>query len=328
MIPVPRRLVLSIGLAAFVFASCTADDTSAPATASPTASPTAAPTPRALPGGELTRCTSPEGFEISYPQAWETNAGDVVPACSQFDPEPFEVPRSDERVAAVTAYVDPVPFHEAAAPEEERDADRAVTVIDDLQAVRLSYEAFEEGFYPAGTPITVYMIDLSIGVDRGPGTMFLDAVGIDGSDHDRNQIILDRMARTVDVTLEGSETDPVVARYEGGGGGFSVAGRVTGDEACLRIPPDGEAVCTEAPGSDEVETVELVDLQEPLLSGVAGDEVFRVTVERDDGGSSTVLPAPIEGSELRGFAFTLGPDEVDRLTWYDVVGNRLGATSR
>jgi hypothetical protein len=131
------------------------------------------------------------------------------------------------------------------------------------------------------------------------------------------------MARIVEVTHDEVDTDPdVVARYEGGGGGFSVEGDVTGQEACLRIPPHGDPVCTGVPEGDAVHTIQLVHL-EPVLAGVAGDEVHRVTAERRDGSTSTVLPAAIGDTDVHGFSFTFGLDAVERLRTYDVEGDEL-----
>ena len=278
-------------------------------------------TTSSLPGGELVRCESPEGFVVSRPHAWHAND-----RCTQFHPEPFDVPDppTDERVAAITAYIDPVPFAEVAAPEPRRDAERHLTTVDGLQAVRLAYEAGDEGLWPPGTPITVYVVDLSPGTDDDePRTLFLDTIGLRTFDYEENQRVLDRVARSVEVTLEGVPTDPhVVARYGGAGGGYSVEGEVAGDEACLRIPPHGDPVCTDIPGRDQVSTIQLGDL-EPVFAGVTGEGVFRVTAERRGAEPITVLPAPIGDSPVRGFAFTSDLDEIERLTLFDVSGAEL-----
>lgn len=277
-----------------------------------------------LPGGELVRCESPAGFALGRPASWSTNPGGAVATCSQLHPEPFDVPEAtDARVAAITAYVDPVPFDEVVALDAHRDADRAVTTIEGLQAVRFEYVAGSEAFWPQGTSISLYAIDLAPGAGDEPRTLFLDTVDLEGFDYERNRIVLDRIARSLDVTLDGVETDPaIVARYEGGGGGFSVEAEVEGGEACLRIPPGGEPICTELPAADQVHTIQLTDLT-PVLAGVTGRDVFRLTAERRGGEPSTYLPAPIPGSELGGFSFTFGLDEVTRLILYDVTGEEL-----
>lgn len=277
-----------------------------------------------LPGGELVRCESPAGFALGRPALWSTNPGGVVATCSQLHPEPFEVPEAtDARVAAITAYVDPVPFDAVAALDAHRDADRALTTIDGLQAVRFEYVAGSEAFWPQGTSISLYAIDLAPGAGDEPRTLFLDTVDLEGFDYERNRIVLDRIARSLEVTLDGVESDPaIVARYVDGRGGFSVEAGVEGNEACLRIPPGGEPTCTELPAADQVHTIQLTDLA-PVLAGVAGRDVFRLTAERRGGEPSTYLPAAIPGSDVGGFSFTFGLDAVTRLILYDVTGEEL-----
>lgn len=275
------------------------------------------------PGGQLVRCESPAGFVIGRPESWHTNSGEVVPECSQLHPEPFEVPEgTDERVAAITAYIDPVPFSQIAAPDDARDADRANTAIDGLHAVRLDYETDGGGLWPEGTAITLYAVDLGEDSDGEPRTLFIDTVGLEPFDYGRNQVVLDRVARSVEVTLDDVETDQsVVARY-GGAGGFAVEAESARDEGCLRIPPDGEPVCTELPPADQAHTIQLADL-EPVLAGLTGSDVFRVRAKLRDGGLSTFLPAPVPGTDTGAFAFTFDLDAVERLSLYDVTGEEL-----
>lgn len=147
-----------------------------------------------------TRCESPEGFAVEYPASWHTNG-----ECSQFHPEPFEPPgATDERVAAITAYVDPVPFEEVALGDTAGEPERRATTVDGLPAVRLAYETGAEGFWPEGTPVTLYAVDLSAGGDTPAGgqprTLFLDTVGLTTFDYGRNQGVLDEMAGTLEVS--------------------------------------------------------------------------------------------------------------------------------
>jgi hypothetical protein len=158
-------------------------------------------------GGELVRCASSEGYSIEYPADWHTNSGEVVPACGHFSPDPFEVPRgTDERVAPITAYIDPVAFEDVSAPRGVEDLERASTTIDGLPAVRRSYESSGSGLWPDGTPITAYVIDLSPGADEPRRTMFVNAVGTPpfAPDHARNVAVLDRMAPTIRFSSGGT----------------------------------------------------------------------------------------------------------------------------
>lgn len=277
--------------------------------------------PTALPGGLLTRCESPEGYSIEYPSEWMTNPGDMVPTCGQFHPDGFEVTATDERLAAVTVYIDPVPFAKVAAPDPDREADRAVTAIDGLQAVRLEFEASDTGLWPEGTPITMYAIDVTP-ADGEPATMFVDTIGLSSFDYETNQIVLDRMARTIDVDIPGVEDDSsVVAAYRGGGGAFSVVAQA-GDEVCLQVVPDGEPICTEPPASDQLHTIQLTVLP-PVLAGVTGEDVFAVNGILRDGATVTVLPAPIEDSGLGGFSFVQSMADFESFVLFDALGNEL-----
>lgn len=170
----------------------------------------------------------------------------------------------------------------------------------------------------------MYAVDLSPGVDAGPGTLLLDTIGLAQFDYEENQLMLDRIARSVEVTHPDAPSAPeIVARYEGGGGGFRVEGAVADGQACLHIPPGGREVCADVPAPDQVRTMQLIDL-EPVLAGVTGHEVFRVTAERRDGEPpSTFLTAPVDDTGVRGFAYTFDLDEVQRLIASDIDGAEL-----
>ena len=295
-------------------------------TTTPPETTTTAPpeTTTTLPGGEFTRCDNPEGFSVAYPAEWATNEGDALPPCSMFNVEPFEVPEAtDARPAAIFARIDPVPYAEATAPGAESEERRWVTAIDGLPAVRIEHETGDEGLYPPGTRLTAYAVDLNPDGEGEDRTLFLDTVGLPAFGYERNRLVLDRMAHTVEVTLEGVPTsETVVAYYAGGGGAFRVETEVTAGEACLRIPPEGEEVCTEAPSDGRLHTVQLTEL-EPILAGVTAPEVFRVTAHRFDGDPFTVLPAPVADGEMGGLAFPFGLDAVESLVLYDVAGEEL-----
>lgn len=337
-----RFSALAFAVLVIVVPACVADDTTV--TTAPTSEPsvtepstttttgdsstsvssttttTTAPPP-SVPGGELIRCESPEGYSIDYPATWSTNSGEVVPECGQFHPDTFEVPVSDERVAAITVFIDPVRFADVVTPVDETELERATTAVDGLQAVRLEYETDSDGFWPEGTPITTYAIDVSI--DGEPATMFVDTIGLSSFDYETNQVILDRMVRSIDIDMEGVDDDAdVVARYLGGGGGFSVVAEATDSEACLRIPPNGEPICTALPSEDQLHTIQLTDL-EPVLAGITGSDVFAVTGHLRDGGTSTVLPVPIDDRGVGGFSFTSGLDAFESFTLTDITGEEV-----
>lgn len=271
--------------------------------------------PDPLPGGALVPCANPQGFTIGRPEAWSTNSGDVVPECSQFHPEPFEVPAgTDERVAAITTYIDPVPFTEAATPSAAVNLDRADTVLDGRQAVRLQYEAAEGGFWPAGTPVTAYVVELP--EQDGPRTLFLDTVGVGDLDYATNRVVLDRMARSLDLGAQGRED--VIAFY-GGVADLAVTAETVGSEICLSIVGDADSICVSQPVPGTLQTAMLGDVG-PVLAGVATADVFRVTMDLRTGGTSSVLPAPVTGSDTVAFAVPINLDAVERFHLLDLTG--------
>lgn len=300
-------------LAVLVATACGADDDSS-AGGTTTSEETTTSSTTSLPGGRLEPCVSSAGWEISAPADWATNDGEILPECSSFDPDDITVEAgTDARAGAIAAWIDRVAFDAAAAPRAP-SVDRAATTIDGLQAVRLAYEENGEGLYPAGTPITRYLIDLGAGPD-GARTFFFDAVGLTGTDHDRNVTVLDRMARTVDLDATGAPTaEDVIARF-GGVAELTVIAAVDGDEVCLRIPPGGEPACRVPPAGDVVETVALPEPGQPLLGGLTDADVFRVDVHTADAdATSSFLPVPVPAADARAFALPVPPGDVEEIT--------------
>lgn len=161
-------------------------------------------TDRRPPGDGLARCQSPEGFSVGYPGGWEVNeAAEGVPRCSRFDPERFELALgTDERVAAIAASVEQVPYGDVSIPRGAEAGNREEATIDGRPAKRLSYEVGGSSLYPPGTPVTVYAVDLSEGDAAEPRTLILDTVGLDGFAYERNVGVLDRMARSTEVRAD------------------------------------------------------------------------------------------------------------------------------
>lgn len=281
-------------------------------------------TPPGQPVGLTQDCTNPDGFGLSYPQGWATDPGNVAATCTRFAPEPFEVePATDTRPAPIAAYVEAAPFATVAAPDPEREQARATTAVGGRQAVRIERIATGAGLYGPGTPSVGYAVDL--GADAG--TLVLDAVGLPGFDHARNVGVLDRMVRTLQITAGAPADETVVAAYGGGGGAFGVTAVPDDrDRICLRIPPQGQPSCVPAPAADAIGTTPLIQVgDQQVLTGVAGAEVFRVRAERPGAEPLDVLPAPVPGTDLGGFAFPVDPAEVGALTWFDLDGQELGS---
>lgn len=287
--------------------------------------------PTSLPGGELAPCQNPEGFTVSAPVAWATNRGQVVPACSYFDPDPFEVPdATDQRPAAISFNIDAVPFDRAAAAVDDPGADRAETVLDGRRAVRLSYEASGDGLRRAGTPVTSYLVDLGER-DGRPATLIASTIGTGTFDYPRNVIVLDRMART--ITFDGpppANGESVVALA--GRAGATVAARADSDRVCLQAGSGGEAVCTQRPAADQVHTMLLRDglgrdgtapRGRSLSAGVTGADVWRVDLETPEGETVSRLTVPVAGTSVGAYAFGDDLDGFRLLVLRDVTGATL-----
>ena len=272
------------------------------------------------------RCDSAAGFAISYPEGWSANSGAVAPRCSRFDPDDIQLsPGTDARVSAVSATVEDAAFSRLATPDPAGEQSRAGTVVDGRQAVRIERIATGRGLFPEGTRQTSWLVDLSTGPDDGPGTLVVNTIGLPDFAYGHNVDVLDRMVRTLEITAGEEVPETVVARYEGGGGAFSVTAEQHNGEVCLQIPPAGDATCRTAPAADGVTTTSLPLVGERnVLAGIAGERVARVDAVRTGGGTVSVLPAPVPGAAVGGFAFSTAPAEIDQLRWYGTDGRELG----
>jgi len=136
----------------------------APAVAPPD-SP-AAPGPQRGLGADLdtASCTNEEtGYRVDYPAAWHTNRGDVMPACSLFDPQPIEIAPATElpHDIAVAIRHEPVAFQQIVEAPGRREVSREDTEVDGRPAIRLESLAEEPAMLPPGTRSYRYFVDLN-----------------------------------------------------------------------------------------------------------------------------------------------------------------------
>lgn len=327
-----RVLMVVVAVLTLVAAACGDDGNDASTTTTTTTTDasdtTSTTTTTPDPTADWERCENPEGFAISYPDGWSVNDGAVVSECSLFDPEPFTVPEgTDARVAAISAHVEPVAFHEAAAPGEE--VDRAVTVVDGHQAVRLVESGSE--FHGKDTAATRYFVDLSTGalapgIDEQAQTLVIDTIELEGMDYAGNLEIVDRMVRSIELRDAQESETTVVARYGGGGTPFAVGAEIVDDQPCLTVPLEGEAStrCFSPPGPESIRAADMsADLLD-VIAGVAGEGVFRVDVDLGSG-TFSFLPVPIEGSSVRGWAMPVMADESTTVRFSAIDGTELGS---
>ncbi|MFP4513682.1 MAG: hypothetical protein ACLFRV_12115, partial [Acidimicrobiales bacterium] len=284
-------------------------------TTTDTTDATSTTTTTAPAGGE--RCEHPQGFEITATDGWL--AAETGEECSRWHPVDGG---SDDGAATVTATVEATPYADAATTAPVTGEARVVAAVDGRQAVRLSMTGVDSPD-PDGSPVTRYVVDLTSS-DGDPRTLFLDATG-EGDGHADASAALDRMVRTLDVTAADVDDDPsIVATFLGGGGGFSVTAEHGEEETCLRIPPDGEPICTEHPAPDQLHTIALQDLDERHLAGVVGSEVWQIDlVARDDGTVHSYLATPVPDSDLGAFASMMTLDEVEQIVLRDLDGREI-----
>jgi hypothetical protein len=270
-------------------------------------------------------CTSPEGFSISYPSDWYVNDGNVVAECTMFDPNQFTVTGgTDERFAAITVYLESVPFSTVSGSIDAADeVSRAVTTIDDRPAIRVEHRAGDDGLYPADTLITSYFVDLG---DSGE-TLVADTLDLTTIDYPAARITLDRMARTIELTTGPAPQAGVVADYEGGGTPFMVtATRDGADAICLDVSPQDETGCLDVPPQRSAARLDLEPVDESVTLGLAGSDVFRVRLVQPQG-SMDYLPVPVDGTDGAAWAFPGAASTIDQIAWYGIAGAELGRAS-
>lgn len=334
--PALKTVTALFGVLALFLAGCADDDsssspgetepdptTSAPTTSAPTTSTTPAPTTTGSPGSEMTRCSNPEGFSIAYPDDWSVNDGGVVEPCSQFHPGSFEVPDgTDERVASITAYVDPVPFHTVTTPSEEV-VSRASTEVDGQQAVRLETVAGNDSFYPEGTAATFYMVDLTDGIGQEGETLFLDVMDLTFVDYPRAKSVLDQMFKTLELGGAGDES--TVARYQGASTSITVRAEAADDELCLSFQQANIEECVGIPEDGSVTAARLGDDLSPVIVGAAGPDVFRLVAVEEGVHRTAFLPTSVPGAEVRGWAMPGTLSDLDYIETYAASGEALGS---
>ncbi|WP_409331243.1 hypothetical protein [Trujillonella humicola] len=188
--PLTAPAVLLSALVAVPLAACSGPAAPGGTSAGPEES-TRAPAPAGIVLDAT--CTGPGGITVAHPADWSVNPGDVVPACTRFAPEEFEVrPYSDVRVAAVVLAVEDLPLAvlAVAGPDEVARTD---VVVGGRPAVR-QVLVTGPGLHPEGTSITRYLVDL--GRER---TLVADAVRPPGRGTGETEAVLDAMMAELQI---------------------------------------------------------------------------------------------------------------------------------
>ena len=173
-----------------VLASCSAPNTPEPPPVAEKPKPPAAAPELAL----SQQCTNERhGYTVSYPAGWHTNGGEVIPACSAFDPEPVQVPPQSEMPFDIAIVIDvqQVEFDRAPDPQFERVLSSERLTIGGRAALRAEVEATGEGLADRGMRTLRYAIDL------GNGRTLVASTNGTGEEYEAEKEILRRMVETI-----------------------------------------------------------------------------------------------------------------------------------
>ena len=188
-------------------------DPSPSADGSPTAepSPTTEPSPTAGDGLALgASCTNDElGVTVDHPRDWATNDGEVLPACSVFDPGPIDLEPNTEipRDLAVLLQGSDRQFATYADAGDEpgtRVLERRETTVGGHDAVAMLLEATEDA--PLLEPgIRLYRWVIDLGVDEMTAVSTLLAVTYDEGEpaFEEKRRILDAMVQDIEFDRSG-----------------------------------------------------------------------------------------------------------------------------
>lgn len=211
-------------LTSLVAAGCaTADEPDGAQSPTPTASPTAdgSPSPDASPTATTSptpgtttpalgaSCTNSElGITISHPEGWHTNRGEVLPACSVFDPEPFELEEGTEiplDLAVVLQGSDRqfATYADADDQPGTRELERRESTIDGRDAVAMLLEATEDApLLEPGTHLYRWAVDTGVDEMTAVSTLLLVT-------YDRGEPDFDEKRRVLDAMVEGLELSDI-----------------------------------------------------------------------------------------------------------------------
>ena len=136
------------------------------------------------------------GYQVHYPEGWQTNPGEVVDRCRVFDPRSARVPEYTESTGkAIYLRVEKnVLFGEIAKEDssEQHLSNKATTVADN-KAVVIEGESTGKALLRPGIRKYSYIVDL------GEGTLIATTYEIPGNNYQENKQILDRMMETIEI---------------------------------------------------------------------------------------------------------------------------------
>lgn len=141
-------------------------------------------------------CTNNDlGYQVSYPQGWQSNRGEVLAPCQVFDPVSATVPANTESTEkAIYLRVEQNTPYDLAAKENlgERHLSLQDLTIQGNEAVAVESESTGKAMLPEGLRSYSYIVDL------GDRIMIAITYDIPGNNYQENKQILDRMMETIE----------------------------------------------------------------------------------------------------------------------------------
>ncbi|WP_036484199.1 hypothetical protein [Myxosarcina sp. GI1] len=134
------------------------------------------------------------GYQINYPQGWQTNPGTVISPCQIFDPQSAIVPKNTESIdKAIYLRVEENVTFDLVTKENkhERHLSRQMTTIENRRAMKIESESTGKALLPSGTRTYSYIIDLD------NSTLIALTYNLAGDRYQTNKQVLDRMMKTI-----------------------------------------------------------------------------------------------------------------------------------
>ncbi|NGM16257.1 hypothetical protein [Verrucosispora sioxanthis] len=283
-----------------------------------------APTTGTAPAPGLAECSNDQvGYAVQYPSDWHTNSGDVVAACSYFDPEPISVGEGTEPAVAIVLRATETGYRTASSPDafgEVRSRDSGM--VDGREAVAVVAEATGEGLLDEGTLGYDWVVNIA------DGSFIATTHDTPGRDFSRNSKVLDQIIASLTFTAPppddgdgdgagGGGERTVVARYER----FDVVAIRTADELCLVARADGtegDQACWPGGGPDADLTLSPLDVpgDAAAIGGLAAPRLPRVLVGTAGDGTAGFRPSDIGGTEVRAWVVPVAQSRTDRVIGY------------
>ncbi|EAZ88390.1 hypothetical protein [Crocosphaera chwakensis] len=143
-------------------------------------------------------CTNEKvGYQVNYPQNWQTNSGDVMNDCQVFDPNSAKVPEQTESISkAIYLRVEENTPFDLVSQENlgEQHLSKETLTIDSYQAVAVESESTGRAMLPKGQRNYSYIVDL------GNRTFIATTYDVPNNNYTKNKQILDDMLKTIEFS--------------------------------------------------------------------------------------------------------------------------------